>query len=314
MKPITAFALTTGAQAGTNIFNTRAQKQAAIRNRQFAREMFRAEQSAADRAWNMTNEYNHPVQQMQRLREAGLNPHLIYGKGAQNTAPMMAKATGKPSTEVAPMLGGADIFGRAQGLMRAKQDTDNLASQNKVLNQEALLKAAQTLETITKAKKGQFDLELANETRDEIIKRIRLENDLHQANLNYTINKDTREGINNKLSVMLAQLEKEKVMIQRNESKQRIKESQKRVSKMEQEIKNLIVAELHEHEKRAKTRMEKERIRRDIKRVRAESNIKDKVWKMFENGVHPDSHWLFKVIGTGKQNAIDYWNSNYPSW
>lgn len=31
--------------------------------------------------WNMQNEYNHPKAQMERLKEAGLNPRLMYGKG-----------------------------------------------------------------------------------------------------------------------------------------------------------------------------------------------------------------------------------------
>ena len=31
--------------------------------------------------WNRMNEYNAPVAQMERYKEAGLNPHLIYGKG-----------------------------------------------------------------------------------------------------------------------------------------------------------------------------------------------------------------------------------------
>lgn len=30
--------------------------------------------------WRMQNEYNHPSAQMQRFRDAGLNPHLIYGQ------------------------------------------------------------------------------------------------------------------------------------------------------------------------------------------------------------------------------------------
>lgn len=35
--------------------------------------------------WEMQNDYNHPAQVMQRLKEAGLNPHLIYGKGQATT-------------------------------------------------------------------------------------------------------------------------------------------------------------------------------------------------------------------------------------
>ena len=36
--------------------------------------------------WNRQNAYNHPSQQMQRLKEAGLNPNLVYGGGATTLA------------------------------------------------------------------------------------------------------------------------------------------------------------------------------------------------------------------------------------
>lgn len=36
--------------------------------------------------WEMMNQYNHPAQQMQRFREAGLNPNLIYGQGNPGNA------------------------------------------------------------------------------------------------------------------------------------------------------------------------------------------------------------------------------------
>lgn len=32
--------------------------------------------------WNKANTYNSPTEQMKRLREAGLNPNLVYGSGA----------------------------------------------------------------------------------------------------------------------------------------------------------------------------------------------------------------------------------------
>ena len=36
--------------------------------------------------WNRQNEYNHPRAQMERLREAGLNPNLMYGQGQQTSS------------------------------------------------------------------------------------------------------------------------------------------------------------------------------------------------------------------------------------
>lgn len=32
--------------------------------------------------WNKANEYNSPTAQMERLKNAGLNPHLVYGNGS----------------------------------------------------------------------------------------------------------------------------------------------------------------------------------------------------------------------------------------
>ena len=40
----------------------------------------------AEKMWNLQNEYNSPTQQMQRLKAAGLNPHLVYGNGATATS------------------------------------------------------------------------------------------------------------------------------------------------------------------------------------------------------------------------------------
>lgn len=39
--------------------------------------------------WKMQNQYNAPGAQMQRLQEAGLNPHLMYGKGTVGNAQAM---------------------------------------------------------------------------------------------------------------------------------------------------------------------------------------------------------------------------------
>lgn len=41
--------------------------------------------------WNIQNEYNAPAQQMQRLRDAGLNPNLMYGQGNVGNATTMPK-------------------------------------------------------------------------------------------------------------------------------------------------------------------------------------------------------------------------------
>ena len=49
--------------------------------------------------WHMQNAYNDPSQQMARLKAAGLNPNLVYGKGATTTA-------GSPTPYVKPQTPG----------------------------------------------------------------------------------------------------------------------------------------------------------------------------------------------------------------
>lgn len=43
--------------------------------------------------WNATNQYNSPVEQMKRYRQAGLNPNLIYGSMPQAPQPAVVKSS-----------------------------------------------------------------------------------------------------------------------------------------------------------------------------------------------------------------------------
>ena len=77
MDPVTAAALiNAGSQASSGIFGFFGQRKQNQHNLQLAKD-------ARDHdvnMWNMQNQYNTPSMQMQRLTEAGLNPHLMYGQ------------------------------------------------------------------------------------------------------------------------------------------------------------------------------------------------------------------------------------------
>jgi hypothetical protein len=94
------FGLEMGLQAlmgGGNMFN---QGQMNKKNRRFAERQNTLQWERTVDMWNRTNEYNSPVAQMQRFKDAGLNPHLIYGKGTPGNAtmgqPQQAKWQGQP--------------------------------------------------------------------------------------------------------------------------------------------------------------------------------------------------------------------------
>lgn len=86
MDPVTASLIVGGTQAassvGTNAANALMYKRQRADNRQDAATAY---QRSID-MWNMNNAYNDPSAQMERLKQAGLNPNLVYGGGATTTA------------------------------------------------------------------------------------------------------------------------------------------------------------------------------------------------------------------------------------
>lgn len=111
--------------------------------------MYERQKADSLELWNRQNEYNSPTAQMERLREAGLNPNLVYGKGADNTAMAIQRPDVKPWNPKAP-----DVSGLAQSLftgydLAMKQaQTDLLKKQATVMAQDQLLKQAQTSQTL----------------------------------------------------------------------------------------------------------------------------------------------------------------------
>lgn len=67
---------------GTNIWNNAISNNA---NEQQERLQDRANAFSLD-MWNRENAYNHPAAQMERLKQAGINPAMAYANGVQNTA------------------------------------------------------------------------------------------------------------------------------------------------------------------------------------------------------------------------------------
>ena len=68
--------------AGTNATNYQLYKKQRADNREDATTAYNRQIEM----WNMNNAYNDPSAQMERLRQAGLNPNLVYGNGATTTA------------------------------------------------------------------------------------------------------------------------------------------------------------------------------------------------------------------------------------
>lgn len=134
-------AYNTWSQNKANEENVAAQRDINNQNLAYATQTRDLQRQWANEDWARTNQYNHPLEQMNRLRQAGLNPNLVYGKGADNTA-VMVRGSQSPSYEgrmyekKAITLDPIAMQAITMGYLNTKKlqaETDNLYQQNAVL-------------------------------------------------------------------------------------------------------------------------------------------------------------------------------------
>lgn len=185
----------------TNLQNLNYQTTANERNIQFARETAQQNRKWALEDWQTQSAYNHPKQQMQRLREAGLNPQLVYGKGADNTAAMVRSSDATPP-QMAPLksvptdLG--DVMGKYMALKQSQAQTDLLQEQRQLVVKEGLNKDANTANLLQSTASNKFQLEQAMRFKDLNYSKAIIENQKGLADLRRTIS-ETRIGKNRDL-------------------------------------------------------------------------------------------------------------------
>jgi hypothetical protein len=185
-----------GVDAASGVFNAISQQESNRKNREFTEHMYDRTKQDNLEFWNMQNAYNTPASQMQRYKDANLNPNLIYGSSGDNSAGnipsgQVVQGSNRPvSVEprgMSSMLMMADL--------KIKQaQANNLIEQTEVIRQDATLRRVQ-------AQQAGFDFDYANEFRGlnadglyESVRQKRVGSDL-------AINRDAREAIANSASV-----------------------------------------------------------------------------------------------------------------
>jgi hypothetical protein len=95
--------------------------------------------------YDKQNAYNTPAMQMQRFKQAGLNPHLIYGQGNSGNAGSPPPLT----TQEAPKSNFADISQNYIANRTQQAQVDNMEKAREVMEADMILKKAQTQATLS---------------------------------------------------------------------------------------------------------------------------------------------------------------------
>jgi len=152
----------------SSLFGGSASKKQQERNWKHEKEMF-----------NMTNEYNKPINQMARLREANLNPNLMYGQGNVGNATMPAPNP-QPVREQ-PNFG--DAIQTYVSTRKQQTDIDNIQQATQVAKADELKKQAETARALQDTARSKYDLDLAKDLRDNVVASSKLGLDLTQARI-----------------------------------------------------------------------------------------------------------------------------------
>ncbi|MCT4124980.1 hypothetical protein HZP69_00670 [Elizabethkingia anophelis] len=154
--------------------NNSSNKKIARENREFSLEM-----------WNRNNEYNTPLAQMQRLKEAGLNPNLMYGQGTTGNSSAPAKADGANPTQYKLNFLEAAQLHQQQKLN--EQSIQLQKSQTELNHAQAQKVNAETANTHANTQNITETMHFNRESRPKILQKYDLENQsisLSNENLN----------------------------------------------------------------------------------------------------------------------------------
>lgn len=179
-----------------SVIGANAQRQANIQNMQLAKYQNNWQTAENEKAyarsvemWNMQNQYNSPTAQMSRLRQAGLNPNLVYGSGVTGNSAGSAPQYQPAKIQRATMepyrgwnLGLSDAASMYMAMRQNKAQVENMEAQNTLIKEQARTEGIRQGNIAMSTARSGFDLDLARELRDVSIGRAIAEKNLFEAN------------------------------------------------------------------------------------------------------------------------------------
>lgn len=113
--------------------------------------------------WNRQNEYNSPLAQMQRLKAAGLNPHLMYGKGEVGNAQSIRPAESKAWNPTAPQVNTTPVMSAYYDSQLKEQQVDLLKKEQTLKTNQAMLQSLQAAQLTLKNRLSETQVKYADQ-------------------------------------------------------------------------------------------------------------------------------------------------------
>lgn len=110
--------------------------------------------------WELQNEYNSPMAQMQRLKAAGLNPALVYGQGAVGNQSGPAPSYDAPNVSYQMQaMQIPELLGLYQDFQLKKAQIDNVRANTENVVSRTANEGVQNMLLKLQGKAGEFDLQ-----------------------------------------------------------------------------------------------------------------------------------------------------------
>ena len=193
--------------------NRKASREAFERESKFAREERLAQQEWIEQMYEKNNSYNSPAAQMQRLKDAGLNPDLMYSRGdvGNATAPEAPAQAATPRFNVIPT---------------------NTYGQTAQIAAESGLKAAQARLADSQSKKT--DTEESLLTADYLLRKARTESDIELNHSTIYVNHEL--GQLNHAEAEVAAKKLQEIDVAMSEARERISTMKAQQSEIDEKI------------------------------------------------------------------------------
>lgn len=190
-------------QAFSGLYNASRQQSTNEENRDFSREMYERQRQDAltDRAFE--NEYNSPANQMKRLKEAGLNPNLVYGGSSTAPASVSTRSSSaQGATAQAPRIDFSGVAAMLGDIIQMNKDVAQTNLLREKLNTEKEIQDLTAARTGTEyqnaslrqeqVRQAQTQTYITQGTVDEQLAMVRARLKQTEANTTFTLSQNER--------------------------------------------------------------------------------------------------------------------------